>query len=313
MKQDKLLAGHITTLFTILIWGTTFISTKILLTGFSPVEILFDRFLLGLLALTLAYPHRLKGTNRKQELVFAGAGLCGITLYYLLENIALTYTMASNVGVIVSVAPFFTAILAHLFLKGEKLNAHFIGGFAAAMVGICVMTYGGSTEFHLKPMGDLLAVLASMVWAVYSILTRKISAYGYPTIQTTRRIFIYGILFMLPVVFFSDLHLGLARFSNPIYLFNILYLGIGACAVCFVTWNTAIRLLGAVKTSIYIYLIPVVTIITSVLVLHEQMTWLTGLGTVLALSGLVISESKSWRREKVGTEAETEEAAGVGE
>lgn len=58
------------------------------------------------------------------------AGLCGICLYYLLENIALTYTMASNVGVIISVAPFFTAISAHIWMKTEeKLQIRFFLGF----------------------------------------------------------------------------------------------------------------------------------------------------------------------------------------
>jgi drug/metabolite transporter (DMT)-like permease len=82
-----------------------------LLVDFQPVEILFFRFVMGLLALLIVYPHRLKGTTRRQELSFVLAGLCGICMYYLLENIALTYTMASNVGVIISIAPFFTAIL----------------------------------------------------------------------------------------------------------------------------------------------------------------------------------------------------------
>ena len=118
-------AGHFSALLTIIIWGTTFVSTKILLADFQPVEILFFRFVMGLLALLVVYPRRLKGTNRQQELTFAAAGLCGICLYYLLENIALTYTMASNVGVIISVAPFFTAILSHLFLKAEKPHASF--------------------------------------------------------------------------------------------------------------------------------------------------------------------------------------------
>lgn len=98
--------GHIAALVTIVIWGTTFISTKILLAGFTPIEILFFRFLLGLFVLLIVYPKRLRIKDGKQELTFAAAGLCGICLYYLLENIALTYTMASNVGVIISVAPF---------------------------------------------------------------------------------------------------------------------------------------------------------------------------------------------------------------
>lgn len=87
---------------------------------------------MGLLALLIIYPHRLKATTKRQELTFALAGLCGICLYYLLENIALTYTMASNVGVIISVAPFFTAIMSHLFLKEEgKLRANFFIGFGS--------------------------------------------------------------------------------------------------------------------------------------------------------------------------------------
>lgn len=126
MEQNRA-AGHFSALLTILIWGTTFISTKVLLVDFQPVEILFFRFVMGLLALLVVYPHRMKGTTVKQEFTFVAAGLCGVCLYYMLENIALTYTMASNVGVIISVAPFFTAILAHLFLKQEeKLRANFL-------------------------------------------------------------------------------------------------------------------------------------------------------------------------------------------
>ena len=98
MKFDRTTPGHLAALLTIFIWGTTFISTKILLKDFQPIEILLFRFLLGAAALFLVCPRRIKGTSPKQELTLAAAGLCGICLYYLLENIALTYTMASNVG-----------------------------------------------------------------------------------------------------------------------------------------------------------------------------------------------------------------------
>lgn len=207
MEQNKA-TGHLSALLTILIWGTTFISTKVLLVDFQPVEILFFRFVMGLLALLIVYPHRMKGTTRKQELTFVVAGLCGVCLYYLLENIALTYTMASNVGVIISVAPFFTAILSHLFLKqDEKLRANFFIGFVVAMAGIALISFNGST-LQLNPVGDLLALLAAFLWACYSILTRKISSFGYNTILTTRRVFFYGILFMIPALFLFDFKLG---------------------------------------------------------------------------------------------------------
>ena len=142
--ENKHTTGHLSALLTIIIWGTTFISTKILLADFQPVEILFFRFIIGLFALLTVCPRRLKGTTRRQELTFVAAGLCGICLYYLLENIALTYTLASNVGVIISVAPFFTAILSHLVMKEEKLRANFFLGFVVAMTGIFLISFNGS-------------------------------------------------------------------------------------------------------------------------------------------------------------------------
>ena len=290
--ENKASRGHLAALLTILIWGTTFISTKVLLVDFQPVEILFFRFVLGLLALLIVCPRRMTGTTLRQEIVFGAAGLCGVCLYYLMENIALTYTMASNVGVIISAAPFFTAILSHLLLKKEeKLGAAFFVGFLIAMAGIALISFNGSA-LQLNPIGDLLALLAAFLWACYSILTRRISGYGYNTILTTRRIFFYGILFMVPALFLFDFRLELDRFANPVYLWNILFLGLGASALCFVTWNFAVRLLGAVKTSVYIYLVPVITVAASVVILREPFTWMTGAGTVLTLAGLLLSEGK---------------------
>ena len=290
--ESKKSIGHLAALLTIIIWGTTFISTKILLVDFKPVEILFFRFVMGYLVLLIICPRQLKGLEKKQELTFIAAGLCGICLYYLLENISLTYTMASNVGVIISVAPFFTAIMAHLFMKSEeKLRANFFVGFVVAMIGIVLISFNGSS-LELNPMGDILALIAAFVWACYSILTKTISSYGYPVILTTRRTFFYGILFMIPTLFFFDFKMELSRFENISYLLNILYLGLGASALCFVTWNFAVKVLGAVKTSVYIYMVPVITVVTSVLILHERVTLLSGVGTILTLVGLFLSESK---------------------
>ncbi|HJC24470.1 MAG TPA: DMT family transporter [Candidatus Eisenbergiella merdavium] len=293
MRENKNTMGHLAALLTILIWGTTFISTKILLVDFQPVEILFFRFVMGYLVLLAAWPRRLKVAERGRELTFAAAGLCGICLYYLLENIALTFTTASNVGVIISVAPFFTAILAHVLLKSEdKLQPRFFAGFFLAMAGIVLISFNGS-RLKLNPAGDLLAVAAALVWAVYSILTKKISGFGYPVVAATRRTFFYGILFMIPALFLFDFEPELTRLFHIKYLLNLLYLGLGASALCFVTWNFAVKRLGAVKTSVYIYMVPVITVITSVLILHERLTLLAGAGTALTMAGLFLSEQRA--------------------
>lgn len=292
MTDNKRLAGHLAATFTILVWGTTFISTKVLLQDFTPVEILFIRFCLGFLILLFVYPHRLRVRDHKQELYFMGAGLCGVTLYFLLENIALTYTLASNVGVIISIAPFLTALLAHLLLDGERLSSRFFIGFIAAIAGIALISFNGSSVLQLNPLGDLLAVLAAAVWAVYSVLIKKISSFEYHTIQTTRRTFFYGLLFMIPALFILDTHTEWTRFTETGNILNLLFLGLGASALCFVTWGYAVKVIGAIKTSVYIYLVPVITIVTAVIVLHERITWMAMLGTVLTIAGLFLSESK---------------------
>lgn len=295
ITENSRMKGHTAALVTILIWGTTFISTKVLLNDFQPVEILFFRFVLGFTALLIVRPRILKGTDLRQELTFAAAGLCGVCLYYLMENIALTYTMASNVGVIVSAAPLFTAIMSQIFLaQEEKLKGRFFIGFAVSMAGIALISFNGSA-LELNPAGDVLALLAAFVWACYSVLTRKISEYGYDTILTTRRIFFYGILFMVPALFLFDFRFGPERFADPVALMNLLFLGLGASALCFVTWNSAVKYLGAVRTSVYIYMVPVITVVTSFLILHEPFTWMTAAGTVLTMAGLFLSQKKDRR------------------
>ena len=185
MKGNRT-AGRFSALLTIIIWGTTFISTKILLADFPPVQILCFRFAMGLLALLIVYPRRLKGTNRHQELTFAAAGLCGICLYYLLENSALTYTMASNVGVIISVAPF-----SRLFCADKENQQLWL------------------PHHSHHPAGVLL--------------------------------------------------------RHPVYASDT---------------------------------VPVITVVTSVAILHEKITALAAVGTVLTLAGLLLSESKLFLRKE---------------
>lgn len=290
--HSKDLYGHLAASVSILFWGSTFISSKILLNSFTPIEILLLRFTIGFFALLLAYPHILKPKSLKEEFMFAMAGLSGVTLYFLFENTALTYSFASNVGIIVSINPFFTAILAHFTLKGEKLRPSFFAGFITAILGIVLINLNGSFYFKLNPLGDTLAVLASAVWAVYSVITKKICEKNYNTIACTRRIFFYGILLTIPFCLFTGIRPDISKIVSGVNLFNLLFLGLGASALCFVTWGYAVGILGAIKTSVYIYLNPVITIIASILILHERITWLTALGAVLTMAGLFLSEIK---------------------
>lgn len=290
--NNKSVRGHVAAFVTIFIWGTTFISTKVLLQVFTPIEILLIRFITGYIVLWCVNPHRLTIMEKKQEWYFAAAGLCGVTLYYLFENIALTYTLASNVGVIISIAPFFTVIFTCLFLHDGRITLRFFLGFLIAMSGIILISFGEKTALKLNPLGDILAMVAAVIWAAYSTITKKISGFGYNTIQTTRRTFFYGLIFMIPVLFFMEFDVNPRDFMCINTILNLLFLGLGASALCFVSWNSAVKVLGSVKTSVYIYMVPVITSITSAIVLHEKMTAVMVCGIVLTLAGLLLSENR---------------------
>ena len=219
------------------------------------------------------------------------AGLCGIFLYYLLENIALVYTTASNVGIIICMAPFLTAILSAIFIKDqERLGAVFFVGMLLAFIGVGMICFCHN-QIKMNPIGDFLALIASLVWACYSILTKKIASFGLNTVLITRHVFFYGLLFMLLCLPVFGFNVHLKSIVTPQVFLNIIFLGIGASALCFVTWNLAIKLLGAVKCSAYIYLVPVVTVVTAVLVLHEPLSFSILCGMLLVIMGLFISET----------------------
>lgn len=175
----------------------------------------------------------------------------------------------------------------------------FFIGFVVAVIGIFLISFNGSSNLQLNPLGDILAVLAAVVWAAYSILTKKISGFQYNTIQSTRRIFFYGLLFMVPALFIFGFKPSIYQMIQPVNLFNIVFLGLGASALCFVTWNSSVKILGAVKTSVYIYMVPVITVVASIIVLSEKITGIAVFGILLTLAGLLISELKISAKQKV--------------
>lgn len=289
--EKRTLTGHLLAIFSILVWGTTFIVTKLLLEHFSPAAILFYRFLIGYLMLWILYPHRLKTRDFKEEFMFFISGASGVTIYFLCENFALTYTYASNVSIIVATAPFLTGLFAH-FISKEKMKKSFVVGFILAIAGIAIISFNGSLALHLNPLGDILALGASVCWAAYSLVTVYVSRPEYSSIAVTRRIFFYGLVSMIPALWICDYNFDTTYLLRPDTLGMIGYLGIIASGLCYIAWNKAMTYLGAVKTSVYIYLIPVITMIFSFFILGEKMTLISVGGCILILAGLFLSERK---------------------
>ncbi len=310
MRVSKTLLGHLAALVTISIWGMTFISTKVLLADFSPVEVLFFRIVLAIGALSLAIPPRLALRRPsgqalqalRAEWKYIAAGLCGVALFFVLQNVALTYTLAANVSVLLSAAPLFTALLSRAVL-GERLKTNFFLGFGLAMVGIILIAFNGSVVLKLNPLGDVLSIVAAMVWAVYSLLIKTANAPDHALFSVTRKVFFYGLLFLLPVLPLFGFRLGLERLASPPNVFHLLFLGVLGSALCFATWNYALKSLGPVKTSAYIYLVPLVSVVAGAVWLHETVTLVAGTGMALILAGMLLSE-----REKAQNLANRENA-----
>ena len=287
--------GHILAFLTVFVWGITFVSTKVLLTVVTPIEILLLRFSLGFLALCVIHHRVTPFMGARVEALFALAGATGVTLYFFMENIALTMTSASNVGVIVAIAPLFIALIATFVTREERVGVKFFAGFVMAISGIALISFTGAIAGDAGLAGCLLAVLAALAWAVYSTIGKRIAKLGLSTVATTKRTFAWGLVFMLPFLpamgFGQGAEgAGLAGLLDPVMLGNLLFLGLVASATCYVMWNKAASIVGVVSVSAYLYLTPVVTVVASVIVLAEPLTWQIVLGVALTVTGLVLSE-----------------------
>ena len=292
--NDKKFVGHILALITIIVWGSTFISTKMLLSEFSPVQIMICRFAIAYVVLWLIRP-KFDKTGIKDELLFLLMGIFGCTVYFITENTALRYTLASNVSIIVASAPILTAILAHFFVKGEKLNKNIIFGFIVAFTGVALVVFNGQFVLKLNPLGDLLSLGAALSWAVYSVILRT-CVDKYNSVMLTRKLMFYGLLTSLPIVAFEGEPFPFEAFRIPEMLFCVLFLGVIGSGICYVLWNKAISKLGVVITNNYIYINPFVTLVTGGIILKEPITAMGVAGAILIISGVVLSSKKNIKK-----------------
>lgn len=281
---------HLMALFTVSIWGTTFVSTKVLMkNGLSPEDILFYRFMLAYLSIWIICPRKLFAYNLKDELLFIMSGACGGSLYFIAENRALGITLASNVALILCTTSIFTAFLSHLFVKGERLKKNLILGSLIALAGVAFVVFNGSFVLKINPAGDILTIVASLMWAFYGIILKKLDS-RYTTLFITRKVFFYGIITLLPAFFFSPLTTDKKILFNPLVYGNLLFLGLVASMLCYILWNMCVKNLGAVRTTNYVYIVPLVTLIASSLIIGEPITLFAIMGAIFILSGVYIAE-----------------------
>ena len=289
MKNSKLM-GHLFAVFTILVWGSCFVLTKNLLgAGLTAIQIIPLRMGLAYIALLIMRP-KFMHLPLKDELMFILIGITGGSFYFFLQNTALTYTYAANVSILVALSPILTVILAQFFSRnGEKLGKWVYLGAVIAIAGVVLVVLNGTLSFHLSPIGDLLALAAALMWAVYSILIKKYTE-QYDNFIVTRRVFLWAFVTAVPLMLLTD---GLPHmapvFADPKVWISWLFLAVFGNAVCFAIWNIAFKSLGVVITNNYLYASPFVTVFVGWLLLKEPISLMSIIGAVLITVGVVFA------------------------
>jgi len=287
---------HIVAFLVVAVWGSTFVFTKLLLlSGMTAAQIFVLRFIIAYVLLLgfslMRRPFRLMAASVKEELLMVALGISGGSLYFLTENSAMNYTTTTNTSLIVCLCPLFAAGLISLFYKTERLRGIQIVGTLMAAVGVTVVVLNGHFVLHLSPKGDLLAFAACLCWAVYSLLMIP-AGKRYDTMFITRKVFFYGLLSMVPFFMLRPGFPTMDTILQPAILGNLLFLGCIASMACFVAWNWAMKKLGAMIVTNYVYFNPVTTVLFAWLVLSEQITTYFLLGTILILLGMYLADRK---------------------
>lgn len=292
-QRSSALKSHIGALIAVIAWGIAFINTKVLLNnGLSAVEIYVYRFLIAYLCVFFVCPRPLFARSWSDEFKFLLCGLCGNSIYFIAENTALNYTLVTNVSLIVTTAPILTALLVGLLYRSERPSRGFITGSLIAFIGVACVIFNSSFVVKVKPLGDMLALLAALCWAVYSILLRPLNAtYGVWVI--TRKTFFYGLITSIPFLCVEPSLVGIDVLLRPAVIGNLCFLAIVCSVLAYVLWAAAIKRIGVVVSGIYLYVSPIVTLVASAIYLGEKVSPVGYVGCALIFVGVVLSEKLS--------------------
>ncbi len=296
--MNKKILAHVLGVVTVAIWGVTFVSTRYAVSsGLHATELFLLRFAIAYVCIwAFEIFHgrkslRLWADNLRDEIVFVLLGVTGGSLYFVAENVAVGLTHVNNVSFIVCTAPLITIVLGRLFTHSVSLSARLVAGSLVALVGVAVVIFNGQFVLHLNPAGDLLALVASICWAAYSLLIKRVSDGRYSAVFLTRKVFAYGIITVLPFFVWDPWHADLDMLCQPAVWGNLIFLGFVASFACFVVWSWVIKQIGAIEATNYVYLNPLTTVVASAVALNEPMTSLAFLGSGLILLGVFLANT----------------------
>lgn len=293
MNQVKNKSGfwyHVAAFAMILVWGVSFLNTRVLLdSGLTPTEIFVARFTIAYLSLLVISGFKVKYTGWRDELLFVVCGIAGGSAYFIAENTALKMTLISDVAVLVSTAPLTTALMGAIFYRDERISLLSCVGMIIAFVGSVMLALKHGLVWGDSIVGDMLAVLAAVVWAFYSMALKKLNR-TYTTLFITRKLFFYGIMSALPLLAMEDSQVQWETIKRPEVWGNLLYLGLVCSMAAYFIWGITVKRIGAVRASNYFYLSPIISMIAAAIWFGERTTAIAYVGCVLILTGVVMAE-----------------------
>jgi drug/metabolite transporter (DMT)-like permease len=295
----KLVGAYIEVAFAVVVWGASFIFTKIALRDLQPVTVVWLRFTVGVVILGLAAAARRQLTppSKSEWLYFMLLGFLGITFHQWLQSTGLQTVQASTTAWVVATSPIFIAIFSLLFLH-EKLNWMQLMGIIMALVGVLLVVSNGKPRSIITgqfgTVGDILILISAVNWAVFSILSTS----GLKRYQPTQMMFyVMAIGWFFTTILFL-LGKGMSDVGNITWssTLGIAFLGIFCSGLAYIAWYDALHTLTATQTGAFLNIEPLVAVLVAWVILGESIVVITLLGGVIILFGIrLVKKSNSPR------------------
>lgn len=280
---------YLETLFAVIVWGASFIATKVALQDISPVSVVWLRFSMGVLILGAAVAMRRQFAlpKRSEWAYFALLGFLGITFHQWLQSNGLQTSEAGTTAWIVATTPVFMALLGRVVLK-ERLGWLKITGIFLAFAGVLLVVSKGDLSSvsvgRFGAPGDRLILVSAVNWAVFSVLSRR-GLKSYPAGLMMFYVMSLGWLFTSILFFAAG---NAAEISNLTFngWLGIAFLGIFCSGLAYIAWYDALQALSAAQTGVFLYIEPLVAVVVAFFVLGEPVTVISLIGGGVILLGV---------------------------
>jgi drug/metabolite transporter (DMT)-like permease len=213
-----------------------------------------------------------------------------VTFQYVIQVSAQDFTSATSASLLINTSVFIIMILGALFL-GERMTWTRIMGAVIGFVGVALLVTKGSLSLTMdgNALGDLMILLCAFLWSVYSIYGKKIATKYHPLVLLNY-IFILGAIGLIPFYFLTP-HMPIQ--SVPLIgLAAILFLAIFCSIIAYLVYNIALEKMDASRVAVYIYFVPLSTIVLAALILNETLTTASAAGGVMVLLGMYLAEKR---------------------